>query len=341
MFEPIVTDRLVIRSFVPSDVESLLARRNDPHVARYQNWEYPFPRSQAEAIVESLVKMEGPTDAEWWMASVCDRLTGEVLGDLATELTWSGRSAEVGYNIDHRHWGKGYAAEATHALVNYLFEVTGVTRVFGMLHPDNIASAMVLERSGLVFEGHTKLSYWDVEGPSDDWIYGTTDEEWRRWRDRKRIPPRTVRLVPVSTDNAGSVARLVTHRSQRRYVAPIRASYMDALFPKRVDGAPVVPIMRAIEADDELVGFVMLAATTEHHPEPFLWRFLIDRMHQRRGIGTLAMAAVVDERRALGDSTIITSWTEGKGSPSPFFVGLGFVPTERLIDGEVEARLTL
>ena len=64
------------------------------------------------------------------------------------------------------------------------------------------------------------------------------------------------------------------------------------MFPESIDGAPVVPWMRAIEADGELVGFVMLAITTEAHPEPYLWRFLIDRMHQRRGIGSAALDLV-------------------------------------------------
>ncbi|MBA2317379.1 MAG: GNAT family N-acetyltransferase [Euzebyales bacterium] len=38
-------------------------------------------------------------------------------------------------------------------------------------------------------------------------------------------------------------------------------------------------------ADQEIVGFVRLALRTPHHPEPYLWRLLIDRLHQRRGLG--------------------------------------------------------
>ena len=73
--------------------------------------------------------------------------------------------------------------------------------------------------------------------------------------------------------------------------------------------------MRAIEADGQIVGFVMLALTTPNHPEPYLWRLLIDRMHQRRGIGSRALELLADECRAMGDSTLLVSWAEGKGSP--------------------------
>ena len=30
---------------------------------------------------------------------------------------------------------------------------------------------------------------------------------------------------------------------------------------------------------------VMLALVTDAHPKPYLWRLLVDRRHQRRGIG--------------------------------------------------------
>jgi diamine N-acetyltransferase len=118
-------------------------------------------------------------------------------------------------------------------------------------------------------------------------------------------------------------------------------SFADALFPEAVDGAPVVPWMRAVEADGVLVGFVMLAIPTEHHPEPYLWRLLIDRMHQRRGIGGTVLDLVAGECRAMGAGTLLTSWVEGKGSPRPLYLRHGFEPTGRIVDGETEGRAQL
>ena len=117
-------------------------------------------------------------------------------------------------------------------------------------------------------------------------------------------------------------------------------TFRDALFPDVVDGAPVVPWMRGVLGDGERVAFVMLAEVTAHHPEPFLWRLLVDRMHQRRGIGTMIIAAVQAELAAQGHHTLVTSWHEGPGGPRRFYEGLGFVPTGRLVGGEVEARLS-
>jgi RimJ/RimL family protein N-acetyltransferase len=341
VFTSIRTDRLLLRPFVLDDSAGLAARRNDPEVARLQNWELPYPLERAEKLVSSLVAMEGPSNDEWWMAVVADGETGEVLGDLALHLTWQGRTAEVGYTLAREHWGKGYATEALQALIEYLFDGLGVTRVFGMLHPDNVASAMVLERCGLLFEGHTRSSFWLGDEVSDDWIYGMTRPDWETWRDRPRHPPEAVSLIEVTTENEGKVSKLATHKTQEAFVAPMCWSFADALFPEVVDGGPVVPWMRAVVADGEIVGFVMLALRTEYHPEPFLWRLLIDRRHQRRGIGGRVLELVAEECLKMGERSLLTSWVEGKGSPRRFYLRHGFLPTGKIVDEETEARKQL
>ena len=79
-------------------------------------------------------------------------------------------------------------------------------------------------------------------------------------------------------------------------------------------------------ADDEIVGSVMLAIRTEHFPEPSLRRLLIDRQHQRRGIGRRLLELVSAERIRMGTQTLLTSWTEDKGSPGAFYLERGFEP---------------
>ncbi len=336
------TPRLVIRPVRPDDVDPLFERRNDPRVAELQAWVTPYPRERAEEVITEVLALEGqPVDGQWFMATVVEAATDDVVGDLVLHPTNELRTAEVGYSLSTRHWGKGYATEALEAFVAWILEALPVTRVAGMLHPDNRASAMVLERTGFVFEGHTRLSFWLGDDNSDDWIYGMTRAEWQAWRGRPRTPPRDVHLAPVTWANKAAVLALRTHHSQRAFVAPMLDSFADALLPDVVDGAPLVPWLRAIEADDVTVGFTMLALPTPHHPEPYLWRLLIDRMHQRRGIASRVLALIADECRAMGSSTLLVSWAEGKGSPRPFYLAHGFEPTGRIVEGETEARLQL
>jgi diamine N-acetyltransferase len=96
-----------------------------------------------------------------------------------------------------------------------------------------------------------------------------------------------------------------------------------------------------VTADGELAGFVMLAEPISTEPYWFLWRLLIDRRHQRRGIGRRVLALLGERIRAEGGTALFTSWVPGPGSPEGFYRQLGFEPTGVVEDGEIEARLSL
>lgn len=336
---PIETDRLLLREVVPSDAPLIAARRSDPEVARYAAWDPPYPLDAAVRLVDDVIAMGGPIDDGWWMLTVERKSDGVVVGGMAVHPTFNLRTIEIGYDLADGHRGRGYAAEAVAGLVPWLFDTFQATRITGMLHPDNMASARVLERNGFLYEGHTRNSYWLGDENVDDLIYGLTPDDWRAWVGRTRRPPDEVRLEPVDQANESAVFRLKTHWSQRRFVAPMEWSYADALFPEVVNGAPLDPWLRAVHADDELVAFVMLALPTDAHPEPYLWRLLVDRLHQRRGIGRRTLDLVVEECRRRQASSLVTSWVPGRGSPEPFYLGYGFEPTGEIVDDEIEARL--
>jgi diamine N-acetyltransferase len=73
----------------------------------------------------------------------------------------------------------------------------------------------------------------------------------------------------------------------------------------------------------------------------YLWRFVIDRRHQRRGIGVRALETVVDQCRVWGVESLVVSWAPGRGSPAPLYLGRGFMATGKVEDGEIEARIVI
>jgi RimJ/RimL family protein N-acetyltransferase len=341
VFTPIVTDRLVLRPFRADDAAGLRERRDHPDVARYGSHALPFTMTQAVELVEGVLAMNGPEDEQWWMLAVIDSATGTTLGDLALYMTWGCRTAEIGYTLHPDHWGHGYATEAVAALVRYLFDELGVTRIEGRLHPDNRASAMVLERTGFLFEGRTRSSYWVRDEVSDDLIYGMTRPDWEAWTGRPRSSPDEIRLVEVTGDLFREVYSLQTHKSQESFVAPMPKSLSQALLAPSHSEHPAIPWYRAIEADGVIAGFVMVAMPSPQDPDPFLWRLLVDRLHQRRGIAARALDLVEDEVRGWGAGSWLTSWVPGRGSPDPFYRGRGFEPTGEVDEGEIVARQQL
>jgi RimJ/RimL family protein N-acetyltransferase len=337
-FEPIRTDRLVLRRPVLSDAEAAYVRRSLPEVARYQDWEMPYTRERAEKSTAEAAAMDGPLDGKGWTITVVDASEPDrILGDLYVELRWEGRSAFIGFTFHPDHWGKGYATEGTQALIRHLFLDLGVRRIEASLHPDNPASARVLEACGLIFEGLTRQSFWVGDECSDDMLYGMTRTDWERWCNRPRHRPDRVELVPITGANRGAVGDLVTHKSQERFVSDMLGNLRDALAPPEEDGGLLVPWYRAIEADGVIVGFLMAAEMTDTNPNPYLWRLLVDRIHQRRGIGSAALDLFEHWCREQGATAIDVTWVEGPGSPAPMYQARGYEPSGKIIDGETHA----
>ncbi len=348
MFTPITTERLLLRPTRRADAQAFYERRNDPEVAELQDWDVPFPLERAEAAMAELDGLTSLPIDDWWVMTIADVADTQIFGDLVFKLENDGRTAEVGYSLDRAHWGQGYASEALSAVVSWLFAEQGVSRVSAMLHPDNARSARVLERCGFLFEGHLRNSYWRGDENSDDWVYGMTPEDHARWTSRSRSRPENIELLEPYPTGLRHVVKLATHRSQEKFVSPIQVSLAQMAIPPYEegfagnDGDPrVVPWARIVHADGEPVGFVMVEAPTVNNPEPYLWRLLIDRLHQRRGIGKYVIEQVIDQARAWGSESMTVSWVPGVGSPEPLYLAMGFEPTGEIEEGEIVGRLVL
>ena len=145
-----------------------------------------------------------------------------------------------------------------------------------------------------------------------------------------------VTLREVTKENLNDVLVLEVAPEQRRFVAPNAISIAQAHFH------PEVAWFRAIYADETPVGFLMLEDRAGA-PEVFLWRFMIDRRHQKLDYGRRALELVIDVVRSRpGTSALTLSHVPGEGNPAPFYQRLGFVHTgETDPDGELLMRREL
>lgn len=147
----------------------------------------------------------------------------------------------------------------------------------------------------------------------------------------------TVQLVHITKDNVADVFDLAVAPGQEEHVATNAWSLAQAYAEYSIAWP------RAIAADGEVVGFLMLEVDPEEeNGRPFwLWRLMIDAAHQRRGYGSAALALAIEHLRALGASELYTSWVPGEAGPERFYAKLGFTPTGELDDDEIVAKLDL
>ncbi|MFP5488124.1 MAG: GNAT family N-acetyltransferase [Acidimicrobiia bacterium] len=134
-----------------------------------------------------------------------------------------------------------------------------------------------------------------------------------------------------------AVCALDIAHSQRRFVRSVSESIAHAAHPPVVDGHPVLPWYRAIEADGELAGFVLLAM--QSHGVPRLWQLIVDQRHQRRGIATSTVGRIAAMLAADGVTHLEATFVDEPGGPEVFYTRLGFARTGEIDpSGEVCCR---
>ena len=329
---PIVTERLVLRLMTHDDVDTYVAYHSDPASLEFMDSRVPPTAERVHARVDELLALGDLAEDEWVRFAVTRTGEDEIIGDVGGGIKSGGGVMEIGYMFRPEFRGQGYASEATAALVDHAIAHHSIHRIEAVLSVLNPASMRVLESVGMTFESVTALSCC-VDGVwEDDLHYAMTADDRRAWLGRPRDRPGHVELVAVDATNADEFAALRTHHSQEAYVAPMLRSYRDALFPESVDDVVTVPWMRGIVADGEPVGFMMTSTTYGRRDGWYLWRLLIDRMHQRRDIGRIAVELLFDELRRRRVPQLFVSCGEGRGSPRPFYDRLGFEPTGLLVD---------
>ncbi len=62
---------------------------------------------------------------------------------------------EIGYRLDSKFWGKGFATEAASASIQYGFDRIELPYILGAAQRQNIASVRVLKKLGMTFEKET------------------------------------------------------------------------------------------------------------------------------------------------------------------------------------------
>lgn len=150
--------------------------------------------------------------------------------------------------------------------------------------------------------------------------------------------PVEVTLRPVTRDNFEAVTDLELHPHQREYLASNSYSIAQASFYPNYH-------TRAICAGQDIVGFMMfvlLDGAEDEAGEYSIWRFMVDRRHQGRGIGRSALQALLDEIR--GDPAACKVWISyvpGNAVASSFYASFGFVDTDIDEEGEMVALLDL
>jgi diamine N-acetyltransferase len=147
----------------------------------------------------------------------------------------------------------------------------------------------------------------------------------------------TVELVEITKDTVRAVCKLDAGDGGVQ-VAPNAVSIAQAYFHEEA-------WFRAIQADGQLVGFLMLWDPTlverSEDPRFILWRFMVDARFQRRGYGRAALELAFQHVRSRGGDAVHLTHVKTVDEAARLYRALGFVYTGVEEDGELWMVRTL
>jgi len=167
MKEPIETERLLLREFIPTDDLGLFELESNPNVHVYVGKKPITHIDEGRAYIDFLHQQYKDFGIGRWAVILKD--TNEFLGwsgikFITNEINNHKGFYEIGYRFIEKHWGKGYATEAGKAFIDYAFNVMKVEALYAYADAGNENSRKILEKIGMQlvnsFEYEGDLQVW-------------------------------------------------------------------------------------------------------------------------------------------------------------------------------------
>ena len=144
----IQTERLTLEPMTPAYLESTHRYASDAEHTRYMVFLPNETISETEAFMRA-AEAEWAKDAPAYWEFVVLREGAHIGGISLYRLEGDPQSAELGWILDRRFEGSGYATEAARGLMAWAREKLGFTRFIAQCDGENAASARVMERLGM------------------------------------------------------------------------------------------------------------------------------------------------------------------------------------------------
>lgn len=141
--------RLRLRRLVEDDIPALVAGAGAWEVARYTALiPHPYGANDAREFLDGAWLDRNANTRH--VFAIETRIEGDLIGCI--EINMGDGGDTVGYWIGVDHWGQGYATEALLAVCRFAFQNAGKDELCAAVHPQNEASAKVLEKAGFVYD---------------------------------------------------------------------------------------------------------------------------------------------------------------------------------------------
>ena len=288
------TERLILRLPEMDDAEMVAAKINRPEIAA-TTLMIPHPYTKEDALGYIVNSRDPKTCETEHRYFIFLKDTGELVGGIGLEgIRENFKRAEIGYWCAVNQWGKGIITEATMRILKYAFEELDLNRVFTVCFKDNYASARIMEKCGMKYEGTSREEIIKYDKPVDMHHYAILKSDWPP-EEKKPIHLETERLIlrtPRFSDME-EMAVAINHPEISEFSAHIK-------YPFTIDDAYEwyknqswtestwghVTLLIFLKETNELVGSIWFRANIRHKKADIA--YWIAAKHWNQGFATEA-----------------------------------------------------
>ncbi|TBX68384.1 N-acetyltransferase [Flavobacterium silvisoli] len=146
------TPRLLLRPFEFSDAQAMFALDSNPNVHLYLGNKPVTAIEQCLAYIESIRNQYLQNGIGRFVVEL--KNSQEVIGWAGLKFITEEENNhvnfyDIGYRLQEKHWGNGYAFEAAQAWVTYALQEMKIPTLYAMVHVDNTGSNRILQKLGM------------------------------------------------------------------------------------------------------------------------------------------------------------------------------------------------
>lgn len=145
----IVTERIVLRTWLPGDSEPFAAMNADAEVM--EHFPSPLGHSESDQLIDRIMEEFERNGFGLWAIELRDEgrfagFTGLSVPGFEAHFT---PAVEVGWRLARWSWCHGYATEAATAALDFGFVDRGLKEIVSFTSVDNVRSQAVMRRLGM------------------------------------------------------------------------------------------------------------------------------------------------------------------------------------------------
>lgn len=173
------TPRLLLREIAEADIPAIHELHSLPETDQYNTMGIPVALQVTRDLVYAWLQMQAATPRTSYIFAVVLKETQQLAGLFGMTLSVpKKKSAEVWYKLHKDHWRRGFASESLECMLQFAFETLALHRIVAGCAVENIASIRVMEKAGMLREGHCRKAL-PIRGQwVDNYEYALLEEDY-------------------------------------------------------------------------------------------------------------------------------------------------------------------